>query len=676
MKKLALILGVIGLVQPGFAQTKKAAGTNTVSKPLAVAKPADEVLFTFGNDTVYRSEFERIYSKNNTSKEKPDEKSIKEYLDLYVNFKLKVKEAMRLGLDTLPSFKSELAGYRKQLAQPYLIDQKVSQQLVKEAYERMKYEVNASHILIRLDENALPKDTIAAYKKIMDLRTRILKGESFDSIAAKNSEDPSAVSNYGNLGWFTAFQMIYQFETGAYNTEPGKISMPVRTRFGYHIIKVIQKRQAAGEIKVAHIGLRVPTTATPEQQAEIKTKIDAIYSKLKSGEKFEDLVKQYSEDERSAQQKGELNWFNGTNNSFPQEFKDAAFGLKANGDYTAPIRTSFGWHIIKRVDKRDLQSMAELEESIKSKIARDSRQDQNKRAVIERIKRENNFTEFKPAYDELLKRVDSTVLTSGWDSSRASGLTKPLFKIGKQTITQSDFAQYIYNYQTNLTGKIAVTSAIKGMYTNFVDGKVMEFEEAGLDARFEDFRNLMKEYHDGILLFDLTDKKVWSKAVTDTLGQQAFYEKTKNKYLYKERYQVETFTCADDKTVAAVQKMIKAGKTNEEIKAKLNAKNPLAVDIKTKLVEAGEDASIDAFVSANKPSSDIKLIKFWNPETGNTKVFALVRTIVPPQPKELKEVKGLVTSEYQNQLEKDWLAELRAKYPVQVNEVTVSRLFK
>ena len=675
MKKLVLILGVIGLVQPGLAQTKKAAAVAPVSKT-AIAKPTDEVLFTFGTDTVYRSEFERIYSKNNTSKEKPDEKSIKEYLDLYINFKLKVKEAIRMGLDTLPSFKSELAGYRKQLAQPYLIDQKVSQQLVKEAYERMKYEINASHILIRLDENALPKDTIAAYKKIMDLRAKIMKGESFDSVAAKFSEDPSAVSNYGNLGWFTAFQMIYQFETGAYTTDPGKISMPVRTRFGYHLIKVIDKRPASGEIKVAHIGIRVPSSATSEQQLEIKSRVDAIYTKLKQGEKFEDLVKQYSEDERTAQQKGELNWFSGTNNSFPQEFKDAAFALKENGSFSAPIRTSFGWHIIKRIDKRGLQPMAELEETIKSKVARDSRQDQNKRAVIDRIKRENSFTEFKPAYDELLKRIDSTVLGSSWDSAKAGALKKPLFRIGKQTYTQYDFTAYVYNYQTNLAGKVSVTSAIRGMYDNFVDAKVLEFEEAGLDARFEDFRNLMKEYHDGILLFDLTDKKVWSKAVSDTTGQMAFYEKTKNKYLYKERYQVETFTCADEKTAAAVQKMIKAGKTNDEIKAKLNAKNPLAVDIKINLSEVGENASVDSFVTVNKPAADVKQIKFMNPEAGNTKVFTVIRKIIPPQPKELKEVKGLVTSEYQNQLEKDWLAELRAKYPVQVNEITVSRLFK
>lgn len=675
MKKLVLILGVIGLVQPGLAQIKKAAAVAPVSKT-AIAKPTDEVLFTFGTDTVYRSEFERIYSKNNTSKEKPDEKSINEYLDLYINFKLKVKEAIRMGLDTLPSFKSELAGYRKQLAQPYLIDQKVSQQLVKEAYERMKYEINASHILIRLDENALPKDTIAAYKKIMDLRAKIMKGESFDSVAAKFSEDPSAVSNYGNLGWFTAFQMIYQFETGAYTTDPGKISMPVRTRFGYHLIKVIDKRPASGEIKVAHIGIRVPSSATSEQQLEIKSRVDAIYTKLKQGEKFEDLVKQYSEDERTAQQKGELNWFSGTNNSFPQEFKDAAFALKENGSFSAPIRTSFGWHIIKRIDKRGLQPMAELEETIKSKVARDSRQDQNKRAVIDRIKRENSFTEFKPAYDELLKRIDSTVLGSSWDSAKAGALKKPLFRIGKQTYTQYDFTAYVYNYQTNLAGKASVTAAIRGMYDNFVDAKVLEFEEAGLDARFEDFRNLMKEYHDGILLFDLTDKKVWSKAVSDTIGQMAFYEKTKNKYLYKERYQVETFTCADEKTTAAVQKMIKAGKTNDEIKAKLNAKNPLAVDIKINLSEVGENASVDSFVTVNKPAADAKQIKFMNPEAGNTKVFAVIRKIIPPQPKELKEVKGLVTSEYQNQLEKDWLAELRAKYPVQVNEITVSRLFK
>lgn len=678
MRKLALILSVSVLAHSAMAQ-KKAPVKAPALKPVAsvVQKPAEEVLFTFGSDTVFRSEFERIYSKNNNTKDKPDEKSIREYLDLYVNFKLKVKEAIRLGLDTTAGFKSELGGYRKQLAQPYLIDPKVSELLIKEAYDRMKYEINASHILIRCDEGALPKDTLIAYKKIMDCRNRIMKGESFDSIAAKESEDPSASTNYGNLGWFTAFQMIYQFETGAYTTDPGKVSMPLRTRFGFHIIKVIQRRPAMGEIKVAHLALKVPSNATAEQKTEIKSKIDAIYAKLKAGEKFEDLVKQYSEDERSLSQKGELNWFSGTSNSIPAEFKEAAFGLKANGDYTAPVVTSFGWHIIKRIDKKDLQPLSDLEDNIKNKIARDSRQDQNRQAVIDRIKKENRFTEFKLAYIEFAKVVDSTLLKSTWDSTRAKGLIKPLFSIANKNITQRDFAEYVHNYQTNFAGgKVSVDAALKNMYKNFVDQSVMEFEENGLDAKHADFRNLMKEYHDGILLFDLTDKKVWSKAVTDTIGLQEYYEKTKGKYMYKERYIAETFTCADAKTSAAAMKMIKGGKSNEAIKTKLNTKNPLAVDVKEKKMEMGEDAKLDAFVSANKPTGKPGDVKFYVADAANANIFIVVRTVMPPQPKELKEVKGLVTSEYQNQLEKEWLAELRGRYPVQVNQPTVERLFK
>lgn len=663
MKKWSLLV-LVAVTQIAFAQKK-------ATKTVLPAKPADQVLFTFGTDTVYRSEFERIYSKNNTSKEQPDEKSIKEYLDLYVNFKLKVKEAKMNGLDTLGSFKQELGGYRKQLAQPYLVDKAVTNQLVKEAYERMKQEVNASHILINCDENALPKDTVAAYNKAMDIRKQLLKGENFDSLAVKYSNDPSAARNYGNLGWFTAFQMIYAFETGAYLTEIGKISMPIRTRFGYHVIKVLGRRPARGEVKAAHIMVKFQAGATPEQEKETKAKIDQAYTKLKGGAKFEDVVKEYSQDESSLRNNGEMNWITSSGN-FPTEFKDAAFALKNNGDYSEPVKTPYGWHIIKRIDKKDLPPMKELEENIKTKINRDSRSEINKQAVVERIKKENGFKENALAYKEVLKTVDSTLLQGKWDKERAKGLNKVMFSVTGKNFTQQDFAQYIADYQTPRNAT-SIDAALQGMYKDYITFKMVEFEEAGLDKKYEDFRNLMQEYHDGILLFDLTDKKVWSKAVNDTVGLQAYYEKNKSRFLYKDRYVVDTYTCADEKTAKAVQKMISSGKSVDEIKAKMNKKNPKAVEVKSRKVETGEDNMLD---DACKAAGAGKCNRLIIADKNSASVFQVLVEVQGPQPKDLKDVKGLITAEYQNQLEKDWLAELKAKYPVQVNQATVNTLFK
>lgn len=665
MKKWSLLILVVAS-HVAIAQKK-------APKTSLPAKPADQVLFTFGSDTVFRSEFERIYSKNNTSKEQPDEKSIREYLDLYVNFKLKVKEAKVNGLDTLSSFRQELSGYRKQLAQPYLVDKKVTDQLVKEAYERMRQEVNASHILITCDENALPKDTVAAYNKAMDIRKQLLKGDSFDSLAVKYSNDPSAARNYGNLGWFTAFQMIYAFESGAYQTEIGKISMPIRTRFGYHIIKVIGRRPARGEVKAAHIMIKFQPGLTADQENESKAKIDEVYAKLKGGAKFEDLVKEYSQDESSLRNNGEMNWITSSGN-FPAEFKDAAFALKNNGDYSEPVKTAYGWHIIKRIDRKPMPELKEVEETIKTKINRDSRSEINKQAVVERIKKENNFKENPAALREIMKSADSTLLQGKWEMAKAKNLNKPLFTVTGKTFTQQDFAQYMSDYQT-ASKATSSDVAVQSMYKDFITFKMIEFEEAGLDKKYEDFRNLMQEYHDGILLFDLTDKKVWSKAVNDTIGLQAYYDKNKTRFMYKDRYVVNTYTCVDEKTAKAVQKMVSSFKSDEEIKTKMNKKNPKAVEITTRKVETGEDKLLDEVCKASG-SAPSKCSRVIIPDANSKTTFQVLMEVIAPQPKDLKDVKGLITAEYQNQLEKDWLAELKAKYPVQINQDTVNNLFK
>src|SRR5574343_105686 len=298
----------------------------------------DPVVMEIDGKPVTKSEFLQIYLKNNSAPQY-DKASLDEYMELFKKFKLKVAEAEVLGYDIIPKLKKELEGYKKQLAHPYLVDAAKNEELVKQAYDRTVNEIRASHILIKLDPNAAPADTLAAWDKIMGLKKRIEKGEDFASVAKgrNGSEDPSALSNGGDLGFFNAFQMVYPFEEAAYTTPMGTVSEPFRTRFGYHIVKVTDKRPARGTMRAAHIMVATSKSATEEDVKNAEKKINEIYAKLQAGAKFEDLVKDFSDDPSSNQKGGELPAFgSGTTTRMVPAFEDAAFALTANGEYLTP----------------------------------------------------------------------------------------------------------------------------------------------------------------------------------------------------------------------------------------------------------------------------------------------------------------------------------------------------
>ncbi|MES2561074.1 MAG: peptidylprolyl isomerase [Bacteroidota bacterium] len=665
MKSTSFLLVATSCISSiALAQKPAAKTTKPAPKPLATVTAPSPWVFTFGTDTVYKAEFERLLSKNKKDKERPTEADVREYLELYQNFKMKVKEAELMKLDSIASFKTELAGYRKQLANPYLTDKKVSDGLIKEAYERMKLEVNASHILINCAENAAAKDTLVAYNKILGLRNRILKGESFDSVAAKNSDDPSAVKNLGNLGWFTSFQMIYPFETQAYTTPKGQVSMPFRTRFGYHIIKVMDKRPARGEVKVSHIMLQTGPSASVDVLSSAQAKADTVYQKLLAGESFEKMVEQYSQDQGSKTNGGVMNYFTGYSN-YPEQFKETAFALN-KGDISKPFKTDYGIHIIKVLDKKGIPELKEVEENIKTKVGRDSRAESNKLVVADRIRKQNNYKEYPANLKEFINSVDTTFLQATWMPSEKQLTNKPVMSLGTKIYTVTDFAAYAKGNQEARPGE-NVPMILNRLFKKFSDEESLKYEEGLLEYKYADFKNLMQEYHDGILLFDLTDKKVWTKAVSDSTGLERFHNDNKGKYMWKERVKVYTYTCVDAKTKKEAMKMAAAGKSGEEIKAKVNKKM------------AGS-----LVISENKyEQADAQGEKYWSkkgvvdmPNEPNVFKFLVVEGIVAPEPKALKESRGLVTSDYQNYLEKEWIKELRAKYPVSVNTPVVDSLFK
>lgn len=621
-------------------------------------------LFTYGTDTVYSEEFIRVFLKNNKKEEQTDS-SLKAYLNLYINFKLKVKEAIQLGMDQDPAFQQELAGYREQLSRTYMTDTSLTTKLMAEAYERMKTEVNASHILILVSANALPKDTMRAYTRIKELRNKALSGMNFDTLAYYNSEDNSAKTNFGNLGYFSAFDMIYPFETQAFQTETGEISQIFRTEFGYHILKVKDKRAYRGEVKVAHLMLRLNTNAKEEEVINAKRKIDSIYGQLINGADWAGMIRSYSEDASSIENEGELNWIR-TNSPVALPFREAAFSIANPGEYSKPVHTDFGWHIIKLIEKRPLGSMEEMSDRIRMQVNREpERVKMSQESLVVRFKKENGFSENNKNLASLISKLDSSILKATFKGENRHQPESPLFTIGDRTLTAKDFYTYIEKYQTPQNG-VSISTAAENLYSGFVSNEVLQYQKDHLEEKYPDFRYLMQEYHDGILLFNLTQEKVWDKAVQDTSGLKAFYEAHKTEHVWADRVQASIYECNSKTAYKQTKKLLKKDVTDVEISQQVNEKNPLSLVIKHSKFERGENVQVDAVQ--------------WKPGTYTVKTedgkYYLIKIseFVPAAPKAFKEVKGIMTGKYQDELERQWIEDLKSRYPISVNEAVLNSI--
>ena len=639
---------------------------------ILIAQQVDKkaTIFTIAGQPVTVGEFEYVYTKNNLNNQADySEKSLTEYLKLYENFRLKVKEAEALKLDTIPSLINELNGYRKQLAKNYLTDREISEALVKEAYERSLKEVNAAHILVKCDENANPADTLAAYKKALDIRKKLLKGEDFGKLAIEFSDDPSAQQNRGDIGYFTVFQTVYPFESAAYNTKVGEISMPVRTNFGYHLVKGLAERSAQGEILVAHVLRKFPENATPEQKNAVAKFVDSIYNQLVSGKSsFTEAVSLYTEDKTTKGKNGELPWFS-TGRMVP-EFEKAAFSLKVNGDLSKPVQTAYGWHIIKRLDRKTALTFDEAKSEMKRKVERDSRSQVAKSILLNRIKMENKFTENVANKTQLFKAVDSTLINGRFfgDSLKVD-LKKPLFSFAGNTYSLKDFTNFVERSIRKRTDKNK-DQLLAEYYDNFVSQTCLDYEESQLETKKPEFASLMREYRDGILLFELTDRKVWSYALKDSAGLNKFYEGNKNKYMWNERVDAEVFNCSDKKIGQEAYKMALKNKSAGDIQLKQNKENAQSkVSVISGKYEKGQYDAVDQ-TNWVAGTSALKML----PDSSYQ--FVRINKVIVPEPKSLKEAKGFIISDYQEFLEKNWMQELRSKYAIVVNNEVFKALIK
>ncbi len=672
-----------------------------VGKP--AADPADPVLMTIGSSPVRLSEFNYVYKKNNKDTTH-NPAAVENYLELFTTFKMKVKEAEELKMDSSTAFRDELAGYRRQVSLQYLTDRKVNDSLLMEAYVRMKEDVRASHILVLCEETALPKDTDIAYTRVQILQNLLngkptlkLIGEyesklktkwnitskspaqdvakvnalvnplrdlerrfknkpaPFDEVAYVASEDKSALSNRGDLGWFTAFSMVYPFETLVYNTPVGKLGGPARTKFGYHLVLVAGRRPAAGKIVVSHIMINSPAGAPLQDSLNAKAKVDEIYAKVQAGEDFATLARQFSNDKPSAAKGGEIPKFGLY--EMPAPFEKAAFDLTSDGEVSAPVKTAWGWHIIKRVRKEPFPTFEQAKPEIKQRVGRDQRAMQGRSSLIARVKSENGFVEYPATVKEFYKVVDTTYFKGAWSSKKALALNKTMFTLAGKNYTQQDFAVWLESHQVR-GAKHEIPSTVDAAYKNWVEESCVAYEDTQLERKYPDFKNLMQEYRDGMLLFDLMDKKVWSKAVKDTAGLRAFHEQNKMKYMLPERADATVYSCKDAATAKQVRKMLKQKKTMKEILDALNKDSQLNVTAEHKLYAKGESDIVDRNWKAGTSKNEM---------VDNRVKFVVVDHVEASRPKTLQEARGAVTTDYQNQLDKEWIASLKAKYAVTVD---------
>lgn len=634
-------------------------------------KSTFEALFEIDNIAYSADEFLYVYKKNHYGRDSVhSEQLVNDYLDLFINFKLKVTEAKSLGLDTTNSFKSEFELYRGQLAESYLSEKQITEELVTQAYQRMQQEVSVSHILVHVDMIAAPEDTISAYRLISEIRGKAVNGEDFNKLILiyKGKNKDKVVGE--NLGYFTVFQMVYPFENMAYKINIGEISEIVRTRFGYHILKVLDKRTAKGKIQVSHILLRSPKGLVHEDSIKKRKKIFEIHQLLLNGADWVETCNQFSEDINTRSKGGVLPEFSSTARNIHPSFAKACYSLREPGEISDPFLTPFGWHIVRLEKKPGIKPFKEIKTMLKSQVERDSRSQIGKQRLIKRLKEENNLVEYIETYDlalELIEKKRTLVLEDS---------LKYIFTIGDLNYTTGDFLEFLK--QNNLISKDTTRLKISNGYNKFLEDKLIEYEKTHLAEKYFDYKMLEQEYREGILLFQLMEQKVWNKAASDSIGIRNYFDENRKKYHQNSKAKTIIFSS-----------------NNIEIHDKIGQK---LLNIETlKLVDDSLFSNLKSDMESeynSKSNLSLQITRDWFEQNGNPLLdginwqkgryskttngrfhWIIIIAVLPRKQSELDEVKGLVISDYQKLLEEQWVKELRAKYSVEVNNLKLRDVY-
>lgn len=682
-------------------------------------------LFWLGDDAQSAEEFLYAYGKSRQAAgENAGGGDLKEYFDLYVRFKLKVKEAKERGYHESPSFKDEMAGYRVQLAKPYLTESKVSEELVNEAYLRTLEEVEASHILLEIPPNASPADTLRLWNNLLDIKKRVEQGESFAALAKQESQDPSAQQNGGYLGYFSAFQMVFPFENAAYNTPTAQVSEPFRSSFGYHIVYVHNRRKSSGSFRLAHIFLK----NHPEDSSAAYKRAVEIKQRLDSGEDWDELVSMFSDEATNKGKGGELPWL--TLRQLPPSFSEEIAKMGTPDKISPPLKTDAGWHLIKLLEKKPVPPLDEVREIIEARISKDERaQKKNERASEALIQKLGVQIDENVLHKALQVSGDS-LRQGSWSYDPSQPFVKNKLLTNADTVI---VVENLYGYMVNNQRKKAdATAGI--LWNEFLFQVLEDLEIKNLKKTNSNYRYLLNEYYEGTLLFEIMNEKVWQYANKDTLGLQQFFENNRPKYRWQERASATIIKTSPDLLsfiastspdgsyllhreetgqIDLLPVLIKS--IDQKLASRAVPKNSILllvrgdeVLIKQSLAgvlerltyqveivdEASEDFELEWLTDSeialekyyNHPDPlSLKVSsgvfekedgtvpeKFWKPgfhrePSGSLETGYFVHEILPSQEKSLDEIRGKVVSDYQEHLESEWIVELEKKYPLKVN---------
>jgi len=627
-----------------------------------------QTLFTYGNNPVSKEEFIRVYQKNNAQKQ-PDfsDKSVREYIDLYSVFRMKVKEAEEMRLDTTTAVRNELENYKGQLSRSYLADKEAAKELVAQAYDRMKEEVEVQHILVALRPN---EDSTVAYRKIDSIYTAISQGKAdFNEMARQYSDDKGSAVKDGRIGYITALQVVYPFENAAYNTPVGQVSKPFRTQFGYHILKVNDRRPAKGQVQVAHLMIATPKSKGEAGVTEAEAKIKMIQDKLKAGTSFDDLVAEYSEDRFSKENKGLLEPF-GVGRMAP-EFENAAFALVKPGDISAPVKTEYGFHLIRLVKKMPLQPLDSIRENLTRRVENDGRSIVAKEAYQEKIKKQYKFKEYRDNFTTVVAAIPSDSLKEkGFKAVDFTSYTKPVIELDGRSYTQYDFVKYA----ADLTrGHIAgpKDNAFADLFKMYQNKLITDLQMSSLEKNNKEYNDLLTEYRDGTLFFDLMGKKVWERATKDTTGLDAFYTRNEAKYQWQPGFEGTVYQATDRAFLEQFEKDVNSGASLQDALGKINIpENP------NRITDQSGRFEFKAFSLPASAYSEGKPTKVFTNTDGTATVVYVSKLHTQPENKTLNEARGFVVADYQDYLEKNWNDELKTKYPVKINDKTLKSITK
>ena len=618
------------------------------------AQLKNETLFTIENEEFFVTEFITSYEKNagiiDTSKE-----SLDQHLERFINFHLKLKSAYELELDTLQAFKKEFGRYYKQIADSYISNGEVTEAMVRETYDRTKTEVRASHILLNIPKHQ--KDTLEIYQKALMIKKRLKGGESFERLASQYSEDPSVKVNRGDLNWFNTFKMVYEFEDAAYNLEVGEVSNPVRSDFGYHIIKKTGERPSRGQLKTAHIML-LPNDSLQDPEVRIQK----IYKRLKDGEDFHELAKLYSQDSNSASKGGYISPFTlGGLNS--KVYENQAYTLDQPGDYTKPFKTKFGWHIVKLVETIPLESYVEVKEDYKRRLKSSSRS----KVLVSKIKKDLELLyEVKVNEDAktyFLNMMDDRFRKGKWsyEPSETSG-SQVIISIEDSEINNDTFGIYLERQQRTLSKLPEVSIVLDNAISDFVYKELLEYHKAKLPEIDDEFSKRIKEYKNGILIFDFMTSQVWKPVAEDTVAQEEYYKSHLEEFKMSKNVKGQLYTSKNESSLKSLRRKLKNEKPEDTISSKL------------------PDDVILEEISLTENSS--KLPNRFRFKTGLSKIYKhsgqyLLMNVSEVEPERIlsfEEVKGKIISKLQEDKEDQVVRSLRVQYDIDINEDVFQKL--